>query len=67
MVLRVELQRDAQLTKIAFALSSAGLLFGVSQGRQKQTGETRNDRDDDQQLQERESDLNFRFPRNDTF
>jgi hypothetical protein len=45
--------------EIAFALSSAGLAFGVAKGRQNQAGETCDDRDDDQQFQERKPSLGF--------
>jgi hypothetical protein len=62
MILDVEVQGNAQLMEIAFALSGAGLALGFAKNRQEQAGENCDARNDDQQFQEREPSLSLQLP-----
>jgi hypothetical protein len=57
--LGVEVQGNAQLMEIAFALSSGGLAFGVAEGSGNRADENAYDRDNYQQFREREPGLGF--------
>jgi len=53
-IVGIHLPAELQLLQVAVALNRLGRALGLVQGGQQQRGQDGNDRDDDQQLNERE-------------